>query len=63
MPKLLQPLELADCHLKHRMIMAPLTNFRANNDYVPMNMIQGMSTQAFIQPQLFQLSLRVLATN
>ncbi|KAH7028927.1 uncharacterized protein B0I36DRAFT_244839 [Microdochium trichocladiopsis] len=35
MSKLFQPLEVAGCHLQHRMIMAPLTRFRADENYVP----------------------------
>ena len=33
--RLFQPLRLGHLDLKHRMIMAPLTRFRANDDHVP----------------------------
>ncbi|KAK5125600.1 hypothetical protein LTR85_011874 [Meristemomyces frigidus] len=33
--RLFEPLELGHCQLKHRMVMAPLTRFRANSDHVP----------------------------
>ncbi|EWG44746.1 hypothetical protein FVEG_05741 [Fusarium verticillioides 7600] len=45
MSKLFQPLEVAGCHLKHRMIMAPLTRFRADDDYVPTEMMKEYYTQ------------------
>ncbi|KAK3647979.1 hypothetical protein LTR56_007679 [Elasticomyces elasticus] len=33
--RLFQPLKLGNLDLGHRMVMAPLTRFRADNDYVP----------------------------
>jgi NADPH2 dehydrogenase len=49
MSKLFQPLEVAGCHLKHRMVMAPLTRFRADDDYVPTDMMKGVFGQGFIR--------------
>lgn len=33
--RIFQPLKLGHCELKHRMVMAPLTRFRATMDHVP----------------------------
>jgi NADPH2 dehydrogenase len=33
-PKLFSPLQIGDMHLSHRIIMAPLTRFRADKDHV-----------------------------
>lgn len=43
MSKLFQPLDVAGSHLQHRMVMAPLTRFRADDDYVPMDIVRGSS--------------------
>lgn len=42
MSKLFQPLKVGGCQLQHRMVMAPLTRFRADDDYVPMDIVKGM---------------------
>lgn len=34
--RLFQPLKLGNIHLKHRIVMSPLTRFRANDDHVPL---------------------------
>jgi NADPH2 dehydrogenase len=41
MSKLFRPLEVADSHLQHRMVMAPLTRFRADENYNPTAMMKG----------------------
>ncbi|CAJ2504928.1 Uu.00g123220.m01.CDS01 [Anthostomella pinea] len=33
--RIFEPLKLGHCELKHRMVMAPLTRFRATSDHVP----------------------------
>ena len=33
--KLLQPIQVGNMHLQHRMVLAPLTRIRANDAYVP----------------------------
>ncbi|KAF3403168.1 Chanoclavine-I aldehyde reductase easA [Talaromyces pinophilus] len=45
MSKLFQPLEVAGCHLQHRMVMAPLTRFRADDDYIPTDIMKEYYTQ------------------
>ncbi|MCJ1244229.1 Chanoclavine-I aldehyde reductase fgaOx3 [Trapelia coarctata] len=39
MPSLADPLRIGNMHLKHRLIMAPLTRFRANDAHVPLPMV------------------------
>ncbi|MCJ1402331.1 Chanoclavine-I aldehyde reductase fgaOx3 [Xylographa trunciseda] len=38
MPSLSDPLRIGHCQLKHRLVMAPLTRFRANDAHVPLPM-------------------------
>jgi NADPH2 dehydrogenase len=34
-PKLFQPIQVGELNLRHRVVMAPLTRFRASDDHVP----------------------------
>ena len=42
MSKLFQPQEIGGCTLQHRMVMAPLTRYRADDDYIPMDLMKGL---------------------
>ncbi|KAJ6564446.1 FMN-linked oxidoreductase [Mycena capillaripes] len=44
-PKLFQPISLGDISLKHRIVMAPLTRFRADNEHVPLPHVLEYYTQ------------------
>ena len=35
-PALFQPIKLGDIHLSHRVVMAPLTRYRADENHVPL---------------------------
>jgi NADPH2 dehydrogenase len=35
-PTLFQPIQVGDMHLSHRVVMAPLTRFRADENHVPL---------------------------
>ncbi|CAK7200425.1 hypothetical protein SEUCBS139899_003120 [Sporothrix eucalyptigena] len=39
MPHLLEPLRIGECQLKHRVVMAPMTRLRADEDHVPTDMV------------------------
>ncbi|KAF5352977.1 hypothetical protein D9758_007912 [Tetrapyrgos nigripes] len=43
--KLFQPLKLGDITLKHRVVLAPLTRFRANEAHVPLPIVKEMYAQ------------------
>ncbi|MCJ1354251.1 MAG: Chanoclavine-I aldehyde reductase fgaOx3 [Icmadophila ericetorum] len=45
MPALSDPLHIGKMALKHRLVMAPLTRFRANDDHVPLPMVTEYYTQ------------------
>ncbi|KAJ6099794.1 NADH-dependent flavin oxidoreductase [Penicillium canescens] len=45
MSKLFSPLQVGACQLQHRVIMAPLTRFRSNEDYVPIPAAKEYYTQ------------------
>lgn len=38
--KLFQPLKVGNCQLQHRVIMAPLTRFRADDDHTPLPFVE-----------------------
>lgn len=38
MPSLSDPLQIGNCHLKHRLVMAPLTRLRSNEDHIPLDL-------------------------
>ncbi|KAI0436163.1 putative oxidoreductase [Xylaria telfairii] len=42
---LFQPLEVGSCHLKHRVILSPMTRVRADNYAVPLGMVKEYYTQ------------------
>lgn len=42
MTKLFEPINIGGCQLQHRLVMAPLTRFRADDDHVPMDMVRGL---------------------
>lgn len=45
--KLFQPLKVGNCHLQHRIIMAPLTRFRADENHIPLpNVIEYYTQRA-----------------
>jgi 2,4-dienoyl-CoA reductase-like NADH-dependent reductase (Old Yellow Enzyme family) len=46
MSKLFEPLEVGGCQLKHRMVMAPLTRYRADDNWVPMDIALGATLLA-----------------
>lgn len=46
MTNLFQPLEVGATKLQHRLVMAPLTRYRADDDCVPMDIAKGMATQS-----------------
>ncbi|MCJ1387252.1 Chanoclavine-I aldehyde reductase fgaOx3 [Xylographa bjoerkii] len=39
MPSLSDPLRIGNCQLKHRLVMAPLTRYRANDAHVPLPIV------------------------
>ncbi|KAF5351427.1 hypothetical protein D9758_013521 [Tetrapyrgos nigripes] len=43
--KLFQPLKVGDSPLKHRVALAPLTRFRANEKHVPLPIVKEMYAQ------------------
>ena len=45
MPSLADPLRIGNMQLKHRLIMAPLTRYRANDAHVPLPMVTEYYTQ------------------
>ncbi|KAF5353714.1 hypothetical protein D9758_008657 [Tetrapyrgos nigripes] len=48
--KLFQPLKLGDITLKHRVALAPLTRFRANEKHVPLPIVKEMYAQRASTP-------------
>ena len=45
MPSLANPLQIGNASLKHRIVMAPLTRFRADDNHVPLAMVKEYYTQ------------------
>lgn len=45
MPQLMDPLQVGRCALRHRVVMAPMTRLRANDDHVPGKMMFEYFTQ------------------
>jgi NADPH2 dehydrogenase len=43
MTKLFKPLKIGACQLQHRLVMAPLTRYRVDDSYMPMEMTKGES--------------------
>jgi NADPH2 dehydrogenase len=43
--KLFQPTQLGDIQLKHRIVMAPLTRFRADKHHVPLPLVREYYAQ------------------
>ncbi|KAF5353709.1 hypothetical protein D9758_008670 [Tetrapyrgos nigripes] len=48
--KLFQPIKLGDVDLKHRVVMPPLTRFRANEQHVPLPIVKEMYAQRASTP-------------
>ncbi|KAF9489858.1 FMN-linked oxidoreductase [Pleurotus eryngii] len=44
-PKLFQPITIGDMHLKHRVVLAPLTRYRANDQHVPFPIVEEYYVQ------------------
>lgn len=45
MKRLLEPMRLGNCALQHRVVMAPMTRLRADDDHVPVDMMIEYYTQ------------------
>ncbi|KAF7419211.1 hypothetical protein PC9H_001797 [Pleurotus ostreatus] len=43
--KLFQPITIGDMHLKHRVVLAPLTRYRANDQHVPFPLVEEYYVQ------------------
>lgn len=43
MSRLFQPLKIGDFEVEHRVMMAPLTRYRCDDDWVPLPMVKGTS--------------------
>ncbi|KXJ96270.1 hypothetical protein Micbo1qcDRAFT_218183 [Microdochium bolleyi] len=56
MSKLFQPLEVAGSHLQHRMVMAPLTRFRADENFVPTAIMKDYYVQRASVPGTLLIS-------
>lgn len=39
MPQLIEPMNIGRCALKHRVVMAPMTRLRADDDQVPRDLV------------------------
>ncbi|KAH8176377.1 NADH:flavin oxidoreductase / NADH oxidase family protein [Sarocladium implicatum] len=50
MSKLFQAQDVGGCKLQHRMVMAPLTRYRADDDFVPMDMAKEYYVQRACVP-------------
>jgi len=50
MSKLFQSMKVGDSQLQHRMVMAPLTRFRADDDNVPLDMVKEYYAQRACVP-------------
>ncbi|KAF1846384.1 NADH flavin oxidoreductase/12-oxophytodienoate reductase [Cucurbitaria berberidis CBS 394.84] len=44
-PKLFQPLQIGNVTLRHRIVMAPMARFRANDDHVPLPFVKDYYAQ------------------
>jgi NADPH2 dehydrogenase len=54
-PKLFREIRVGDMTLKHRVVMAPLTSFRANINHAPLDMVREYYEQRASTPgQLFR---------
>jgi len=42
MSRLFQPLKIGDFEVEHRVMMAPLTRYRCDDEWVPLPMVKGM---------------------
>jgi NADPH2 dehydrogenase len=49
-PKLFREIRVGDMTLKHRIVMAPLTRFRANIFHVPLDMVREYYEQRASTP-------------
>ncbi|KAG5651136.1 hypothetical protein H0H81_009747 [Sphagnurus paluster] len=54
--KLFQPIQLGDLILKHRVVLAPLTRFRATDDHVPLPHVAEYYVQRSNTPGTFLIS-------
>jgi len=61
MSKLFAPMKLGSVELGHRIAMAPLTRYRADDDRVPLPIVKGESANEF--SQLAGLELKVEGQN
>ena len=56
MPSLSDPLRIGNLHLKHRLVMAPLTRYRADDNHVPLPMVVDYYRQRASVPGTFLIT-------
>lgn len=60
--KLFQPISVGNMKLSHRVVMAPLTRFRASDAHIPTEMMADMYAQRANPPGTFLISEATLIT-
>lgn len=53
MTKLFKPLSIGGSEHAHRIVMAPLTRYRCDDDWIPLPIVKGASHYLIIIPQTY----------